>query len=613
MTRPSATTALILLPAALLISHCQPKPLSPEDQQAIRRHWAESIYQSLSPKERMGQLFMIALPGFGDTPANNNKIRQIKPGGVILFKQNIKSFGQTSKWLYRLQQERQARTGLPLWITADQENGRVQRFHERITSFPCAMALGRAQRPALTQSMAKVIGLELGAYGLNMNLAPVADTNNNPRNPVIGDRSFGVSPKVVVRQVSSYIQGFQNMGLAAVAKHFPGHGDTHVDSHKALPVIRKAPKQLRTGELVPFEAAIAKQVTGIMSAHILFPALDPRRPATLSPAILTDLLRKELSYSGLIITDDLIMNAISVHYPKISYKKHKVSAPVYAVIAGANIILHSAKLPQLRKIRQELLNALEQKIIPKDLIRRRILRSISYRLGLYLFQSRTNSGFAHYQKAQKIHRNRKGIRDKVFLHGFRNHHVSAKLKKHLQQYKNPATKIIKEKNNNRITHKVPKDSTSHTTNAKSKNKPKGQTKMPPVTLRGHSPSNYWQTRLSKFSIRYGKQQSKNSLNPIEFHLYLVHRGQVSTWARRFKKANNKTNNKTERLDMLIIRTPFAYKNPQAAQGRAETYSQIPADLVLTTAGLDRQQIQILWRSLAQSPWDSLARLAQASR
>ena len=241
-------------------------------------------------------------------------------GGITLFAYNVRDPGQLAELTGALRAERPE-----LLISIDEEGGDVTRLEaERGSSYPGNLALGAVDDVALTQAVAGAIAGELAAAGVNLNLAPVADANTNPLNPVIGVRSFGADPELVARHVAAFVTGTQRQGVAACAKHFPGHGDTAADSHRELPVIEG---DLDTA-LLPFRAAIAAGTQAVMAGHLLVPTLDDA-PATLSRAILMDLLRGELGFDGLIVTDALEMAAVSSTYGV-------EEAAVRSLIAGAD-------------------------------------------------------------------------------------------------------------------------------------------------------------------------------------------------------------------------------------------------------------------------------------
>lgn len=268
----------------------------------------------LTRDEQIGQLMMIGFPGTEPTPEFIELIQHHHIGNVILFSRNIQNAQQLRRLTRRLQDlAREAGQRYPLLIALDQENGMVRRLKEDATLFPGNMALGATGSEQHTYDVARASGLELRALGINLNLAPVVDCNNNPANPVIGVRSFGEDPQQVARLGSAAIRGYQSAGLATCIKHFPGHGDTTVDSHLAMPTVPYEMERLEQVELVPFKRGIAAGTDCVMTAHIYFPTLmqETELPATLSPLVIRQLLREQLGFQGVIMTDCLEMNAIS--------------------------------------------------------------------------------------------------------------------------------------------------------------------------------------------------------------------------------------------------------------------------------------------------------------
>ncbi|MFF5769437.1 glycoside hydrolase family 3 protein [Streptomyces californicus] len=268
-------------------------------------------------------------PGFTGTTAPDWLLRRVGEGlsSVGLFGRNITSPEQLSALTARLRAERD-----DVLVAIDEEGGDVTRLEvTHGSSFPGNLALGSVDDVHLTRAVAQELGRRLAECGVNLNWAPSADVNSNPANPVIGVRSFGADPRLAARHTAAYVEGLQAAGVAACTKHFPGHGDTAVDSHHAIPRIDVDLETLHARELVPFRAAIAAGSKSVMSAHILLPALDPDRPATVSPQILTGLLRRELGYDGLIVTDGIEMEAISRAYGI-------ERGSVLAIAAGADAI-----------------------------------------------------------------------------------------------------------------------------------------------------------------------------------------------------------------------------------------------------------------------------------
>jgi beta-N-acetylhexosaminidase len=266
-------------------------------------------------------------------------------GGVVLFARNIESPDQLRALVDDLHARAPDET--PLTVSIDQEGGRVQRLRAPWTVWPPMRRLGERDRDDDIEAVARALGRELADLRIDLDFAPVCDVDTNPDNPVIGDRSFARDPEQVSRMVATFVRALQEEGVAACAKHFPGHGDTSVDSHLALPRIDHGLERLRATELQPFRAAIEAGVASVMTAHILLPALSPTLPATLSPEALA-ILREELGYAGLVFGDDFEMAAMADHFaPEESTRR--------AIEAGVDAIL----VCKLADLRARVLSALE--------------------------------------------------------------------------------------------------------------------------------------------------------------------------------------------------------------------------------------------------------------
>ncbi|HET9315240.1 MAG TPA: beta-N-acetylhexosaminidase [Vicinamibacteria bacterium] len=280
----------------------------------------------------VGQRFMVGFDGHTASPDVKHLIRELGVGHVILFARNVAEPEQVADLVRELQSvAREARHDLPLLVAVDQEGGRVARLREPWTLWPPQRAIGRAGSEDLARRMGAALAFELKACGIRCDFAPVVDVDSNPKNPIIGDRSFGDDPDLVGRLGAAVVQGLQQGGVAACAKHFPGHGDTDVDSHLALPVVEHSRSRLEEVELPPFRKAIEAGVATIMTAHVVVRELDPDVPATLSPAIIDGLLRKQLGFEGVIVSDDLEMRAVAAHWKP-------GDAAVRAVRAGCDIL-----------------------------------------------------------------------------------------------------------------------------------------------------------------------------------------------------------------------------------------------------------------------------------
>jgi len=255
-------------------------------------------------KRRAGQRLLIGLAGPAVDDDLRALVREIRPAGFILFKRNVIEPAQVLDLNRELQSLCEDR--YPALLGVDQEGGRVQRVRSPATEWPPMRTVG----PDAVEAVSRALACELRAMGFNLNFAPVADVDSNPENPVIGDRSFGPDPQRVAAQVVAFARAHQDEGLIACAKHFPGHGDTSVDSHLALPSVEKSEADLRRCELVPFVAAVRAGVGSIMTSHVVFPALDPDLPVTLSPEVMPRLLRQELGFDGVVFSDDMEMKAV---------------------------------------------------------------------------------------------------------------------------------------------------------------------------------------------------------------------------------------------------------------------------------------------------------------
>ena len=289
-------------------------------------------------RRHVGQLAIVGFKGL-EVPADVRSLaREFDLGGVIFFARNVEAPEQVAD-LSRQSQALAQET--PLWVSVDQEGGRVARLKRPFTEWPPMITLGRAgvESEALAERFALALAAELHAVGISMDYTPVLDVLTNPKNPVIGDRALADRADDVARIGAVIIRTLQGAGIAACGKHFPGHGDTSTDSHFELPLLDHPPDRLEAVELVPFKAAIAADVAAIMTAHILIPSLDETHPGTLSPAIVDGLLRQRLGYGGLVLSDDLEMKAISGRYG------HS-EATVQAIAAGCDAVLMCAPEPE---------------------------------------------------------------------------------------------------------------------------------------------------------------------------------------------------------------------------------------------------------------------------
>jgi beta-N-acetylhexosaminidase len=282
-----------------------------------------------SIRREIGQLLIGSLPGTTITSELRALAKEFQLGGVILFARNIEAPEQVAELAHDVQS---LATESPLWVSVDQEGGRVARLKAPFTDWPPMAVLGRRGDAQLATRFAAALASELKAVGITLDYAPVLDIHTNPNNPIIGDRALGDTADDVARFGAAIVRGLQDNGVAACGKHFPGHGDTSVDSHLDLPLIEHPPDRIRRVECVPFRAAIEAGVAFIMTAHILVPSLDEEKPATLSRKIVTNLLREELRFDGVIVSDDLEMKAIANTWTV-------PDATVQAIAAGCDALL----------------------------------------------------------------------------------------------------------------------------------------------------------------------------------------------------------------------------------------------------------------------------------
>lgn len=287
--------------------------------------------EDMTLEEKLGQLLIVGMEGktYGDEL--DHLIRQYHVGGIILLGKNI-SYPAGMLKLLNESKRANADYEIPLFISVDEEGGRVSRLPSSMRKLPAAEYFGRIGDETLAYQTGVYLADLLHGFGYNMNYAPVLDVHSNPKNPVIGDRSFSSNPNAVADLGLATMKGMMDNGIISVVKHFPGHGDTHVDSHLSLPVIEKTLDELHEIELIPFQRAIEELADVIMVAHIMFPELDDKNPSSLSKKIITDLLRKEMQFEGVVITDDLTMGAIVNDYTV-------PEAALQSFIAGSDLLL----------------------------------------------------------------------------------------------------------------------------------------------------------------------------------------------------------------------------------------------------------------------------------
>ena len=326
---------------------------------------------NLTLKQKIGQMLLVPIEGTELDAATKAHLQKHHIGNIIHFAKNLTDYKSIRKLNDSLQDAIQESCGVPAFISTDQEGGMVARAYSGATHYPSNMAITAANAAHLVEKMGEMVALELKTLGINLNHAPVLDVNNNPNNPVIGIRSYSDKAEVVAQMATDYIRGLQRGGVLANAKHFPGHGDTNKDSHLDLPSINHGIARLNEVELVPFKAAFADGIDSIMTAHIVFKELDDL-PATLSPKILGGLLRKQLGFNGLILTDSMTMEAIRNHY---GLEK----GCIMAINAGVDILCMNADRDGQARCANAILQAVENGEIPLEKIDTAVERILKYK------------------------------------------------------------------------------------------------------------------------------------------------------------------------------------------------------------------------------------------
>jgi len=322
--------------------------------------------EGLTLEEKIGQMVMVGIEGKALGDDARQMIQQHHVGGIILFKRNIDNPAQTLSLINELKSINSVNK-FPLFLSVDEEGGRISRMPDQLKKLPSSGRVGEVNDQRLSFEIGRLLGKELKAFGFNMDFAPVLDINSNPNNPVIGDRSFGPTPEIVSKLGIQTMKGIQSQNVISVVKHFPGHGDTSVDSHVGLPYVYHDYERLKNFELIPFADAIKNKADAVMIAHILLPNIDPENPASLSRAVITDILRKDLNFRGVVITDDLTMGAITENYDL-------GEAAVKAVNAGSDIVLVCHNMEMELQVINALTNAVEEGRISEKRINESVYR-----------------------------------------------------------------------------------------------------------------------------------------------------------------------------------------------------------------------------------------------
>lgn len=349
-----------------------------DDDEIVEIDLAESILKTLSLEQKVGQMFIV---GFSGTTIPTSLVQAINDhyfGNFIYFASNLSNPQTIASMSTQIQETVVNATTIPGFISADQEGGMVARLTTGGTHFIGNMALGAIGDDTLAYEVGQMVGKELRHYGINLNLAPVLDVNNNPANPIIGVRSYSDNPVMVSDFGIAMIQGMRNSNVLATAKHFPGHGDTHIDSHYGLPTIPYDLSRLYDIELYPYIQAIEEGLDAIMTAHILFSAIDNIYPATLSYKVITELLREALGYQGIVMTDAMNMDAIRNHFGN-------VEASILAIQAGVDILTYTESTSASIQAYRGVLDAVENGIISEARIDESVMRILNQKIKYGLF------------------------------------------------------------------------------------------------------------------------------------------------------------------------------------------------------------------------------------
>lgn len=315
------TISIYILAILLIFLACSPmdkdlenpSPPGENNEELEEKDPIEEKIENMSLEEKLGQLVMIGLEGEVIDQNTIDHIRDNKVGGFIFFNRNIKDKDQVIKLIDDMKEENRDNK-IPLFFAIDEEGGLVSRLSNVFKNLPDVAVLGERDDMDLSYDYGQIQGSKLRNLGFNINFAPVLDVNSNPANPVIGRRAIGNDPEIVSRHGIEIIKGIGSQQIISVAKHFPGHGDTSVDSHLDLPLVEKTMEELNSLEFIPFKSAIENNIDMLMIAHILYSNIDGENPATMSASIINEILRQQFDYDGIVISDDMTMGAITKNY-----------------------------------------------------------------------------------------------------------------------------------------------------------------------------------------------------------------------------------------------------------------------------------------------------------
>lgn len=330
----------------------------------------KSRLKKMTIDEKIGQLIIAGFDGITVNDELQSLILEKYIGGVILFSKNVESASQVVELNNEIKEINKVNKS-PIFISVDEEGGLVSRMPSEFKDIPTNSDIAKYDDEDLSYNIGKVIGEEISSLGFNMDFAPVLDINSNPNNPVIGDRSFGDNEAIVSKLGIATMKGLKDSDVIATVKHFPGHGDTSVDSHVGLPVVEHDLERLKSFELVPFKKAIDAGADMVMVSHIMLPKIDEKEPATLSKTIITDILRKDMNYNGVVVTDDMTMGAIINNYDI-------GEAAVKSINAGVDIVMVCHQYENVTKV----IDAIKEAVNNGSITEERIDKSVERILKL---------------------------------------------------------------------------------------------------------------------------------------------------------------------------------------------------------------------------------------
>lgn len=345
------------------LSHISVVALNPHQKQQLT---IEEKVARMTLDEKIGQMIFAGVSETAPSIEENELITKYKVGGIILNKPNMVTSSQTIQYINQLKEFNRVNS-IPLFFGVDQEGGSISKLPGNLIKIPTNREIGDMNQPDFSYELGQLLGQLVKSYGFNINFAPVLDVDSNPHNPVIGDRSFSHDPIIVSSLGIQTMKGIQSVNIIPTIKHFPGHGDTSVDSHFELPTIHKTLEELQSLELIPFKEAVEKGADIVMIAHIYLPNIDENYPSSLSKIIMTDLLRNNLNFAGVIITDDMTMEAVTKNYSL-------GEAAVLSVQGGSDIIMVAHEYENIVEVISTLKTAVEKGEISEERINESVIR-----------------------------------------------------------------------------------------------------------------------------------------------------------------------------------------------------------------------------------------------